>query len=120
MRPRRTQPTFGAYARRVDANGGRPAKDIYSVEVCEPAAARRIARVLATLTLGFLTWGAGPTNPGGRRVLIRDARSGELLASWTEGFSDETVELIGRIRDDHLTLTASDFAKRWIEPAADD
>ncbi len=91
------------------------ADEAFRIEVVEPSRRNRVARVAATLTLGLLTLGAGPVNVGGRRLVLVDQATGERLVEWPEQFGDDMQLLWSRLDVDLATLSADEFAARWIE-----
>lgn len=92
-----------------------PAHAVFHLEVEEPSRASRVGRLLGAVTAGLLTFGVGPTNTGGRRMVIRERDTEDVMATWPEPAFDEHHDLFGRIESDLSSMTADEFARQWIE-----
>jgi len=96
-----------------------PAQAVFRLEVQEPSTASRVGRFVGAVTAGLLTFGAGPTNAGGRRMVIRELDTEDVMATWPETAFDEHHDLFGRIESDLSSMTADEFARQWIEGQTD-
>jgi hypothetical protein len=64
--------------------------------------------VIAVVSMGE------PVPPGGGQILVADALTGRLLDTVDLSFGDDGVVIRAKIEEDLLTLTADEFAAKWI------
>lgn len=91
------------------------ASAVFHLAVEEPSRRSKVLRTIGAVTAGVLTSGSGPTNTGGRRMVIKERDTDDVMAEWPEPAFDEHHDLFGRIERDLATLTADEFARQWIE-----
>jgi hypothetical protein len=100
----------------VSAQMPLPASDRFDLVVSRPAAVGRWLRALASLILGVLSQGGGnPVNPGGRRLMIVDRRSGRRLVTICEPFGAPLeTSTFAVVEREHRQLDADLFERRWV------
>jgi hypothetical protein len=95
----------------------RRAADAYAVEIVEPRGLKRATRLLATLAAGVATFGGGPSNPGGRTVVVVDRATRRPVARWPERYGDDANNMVDSVCSDLQELDEADFERRWITDA---
>lgn len=101
------------------------ASDAYDIEVVAGLPRwKRWLRAIMTFGGGAIAMGEGvsgapPTNPGGRHVSVSDKATGERLITMVEDWGDDLNDLVGGVTEDHASMTADDFAAKWLPDSVD-
>lgn len=90
------------------------ASEAFDVQLVDAPRRARAVRFVVTLVASVANLGGGPMNPGGRRVVITDRKSGKQLAVRTEHYGDDYNSLVDAATTDLHELDVADFARRWI------